>query len=251
MTMNLGSEEKQVLIIDDDDLFRSTLLQNLEEDGYVAAEASDGDQALKRLQGGAVPDAIVLDWNMPVMNGQEFLRALREAGNDTPVLILTGHNDQIYEEAAFDAGAADFVDKSRSYTILRKRLDLILHAAKGGGPEHAEPGDAGTDLETGSLKLRTESKRAYWREKELALTVSEFEIVRLLVETDGRDVAFRDIYDVVHGKGFWAGEGEDGYRTNVRTFVKRIRKKFRDVDPDFDSIQSYPNFGYRWTTGDS
>jgi two-component system response regulator ChvI len=63
----------------------------------------------------------------------------------------------------------------------------------------------------------------------------------------GEDLSYRELYDLVHGKDFLAGSGADGYRANVRTFIKRIRKKFRDVDTDFDQIHNYAGFGYRWT----
>ena len=62
----------------------------------------------------------------------------------------------------------------------------------------------------------------------------------------GGDVSYRQIYDIVRGKDFVAGYGPDGYRANVRSFIKRIRKKFRDVDDSFDGIENYPGFGYRW-----
>ena len=78
------------------------------------------------------------------------------------------------------------------------------------------------------------------------LTLTEFRIVTLLAEKAGRDVGYREIYDLVHGKDFVAGQGSEGYRANVRTFIKRIRKKFRGTDPYFDHIQNYAGFGYRW-----
>jgi two-component system response regulator ChvI len=59
-------------------------------------------------------------------------------------------------------------------------------------------------------------------------------------------VRYRDIYDLVRGEGFTAGVGPEGYRANVRTFIKRIRQKFREIDERFDSIENYPGFGYRW-----
>jgi two-component system, OmpR family, sensor histidine kinase ChvG len=73
----------------------------------------------------------------------------------------------------------------------------------------------------------------------------EFKILALLSEKSGQDVGYREIYDLVHGKKFVAGHGTEGYRANLRTFIKRIRKKFRDSDPDFDHIQNYVGFGYR------
>ncbi|HLW28926.1 MAG TPA: helix-turn-helix domain-containing protein, partial [Kiloniellales bacterium] len=65
-------------------------------------------------------------------------------------------------------------------------------------------------------------------------------------ERAGQDVTYRELYDLVHGRGFVAGSGPDGYRANVRTFMKRIRQKFRELDEDFDEIENYPGFGYRW-----
>ncbi len=97
----------------------------------------------------------------------------------------------------------------------------------------------------GSLKLRDE--RVYWRGDRVELTVREVAIVELLVSEPGRDVSYRRLYDVVRGKGFRAGCGSEGFRANVRSFIKRIRKKFRDVDPGFDQIKLYHGFGYRWS----
>ena len=76
--------------------------------------------------------------------------------------------------------------------------------------------------------------------------LTEFAIVHFLVARPGADVTYRQIYDLVRGKDFIAGYGPDGFRSNVRSFIKRIRKKFRDVDPEFDHIENYPGFGYRW-----
>lgn len=244
--MSESPKTESILLVDDDELFRETLIQNLEDDGFQVREARNGEEALAVLRDGTPPDGVILDWNMPGMNGLQVLRSMREDGISTPVLFLTGHNDQIYEESALEGGAADFVDKSRSYSILKKRLSLILDAEKAAEADLAEADD-GTDLAVGPLTLRRASKRALWNGMEVDLTVSEFDIVELLVRKPGSDVRFREIYDVVHGKGFQAGHGEDGYRPNVRTFIKRIRKKFRDVDASFDAIENYPGFGYRWT----
>jgi two-component system, OmpR family, response regulator ChvI len=85
-----------------------------------------------------------------------------------------------------------------------------------------------------------------WAGQAADLTLTEFRIVRLLAVKAGQDVGYREIYDLVHGKDFIAGNGSEGCRANVRTFIKRIRKKFRDVDPGFDHIENYASFGYRW-----
>jgi two-component system response regulator ChvI len=102
-------------------------------------------------------------------------------------------------------------------------------------------------MRLGALELRFDINRAIWAGKTIDLTLTEFKILVRLVDKAWQDVSYRDIYDLVHGKNFVAGHGAEGYRANVRTFIKRIRKKFRDIDPDFDHIQNYAGFGYRWT----
>ena len=102
------------------------------------------------------------------------------------------------------------------------------------------------EWDNGPLELRTDISRAFWSEKQVDLTLTEFAIVLFLVTQQGGDVSYRQIYDIVRGKDFVAGYGPDGYRANVRSFIKRIRKKFRDVDEAFDGIENYPGFGYRW-----
>ena len=105
----------------------------------------------------------------------------------------------------------------------------------------------GATLQLGRLTLRFDISRAVWAGRSVDLTLTEFKILTLLAEKAGQDVGYREIYDLVHGKNFIAGHGSEGYRANVRTFIKRIRKKFRDVDPGFDHIENYAGFGYRWT----
>jgi hypothetical protein len=81
---------------------------------------------------------------------------------------------------------------------------------------------------------------------EVDLSLTEFRIGALLAAKAGNDVGYREIYDLVHGKDFVAGVGKEGYRANVRTLIRRIRKSFREVDPGFAQIENYAGFGYRW-----
>ena len=99
----------------------------------------------------------------------------------------------------------------------------------------------------GPLTLQRDIKRASWKDNNIDLTLTEFQIVEHLATRAGQDVGYRAIYDIVHGEGFAAGNGEIGYRVNVRSFIKRIRQKFRDADDGFVQIENYPGFGYRWT----
>lgn len=233
-----------LLLVDDDDLFRESLGLNLIDEGYEVTSFDNGRDALAYLEDGGGADAMLLDWRMPHLTGIEVLRRMRESGIAIPVIFLTALSDDIYEEAALTGGAIDFIDKSRRLPILVRRLQLITDGTR----PAIDPEPARAEAMTlGRLDLRFDISRAMWAGQKIDLTLTEFRILALLVEKAGQDVGYREIYDLVHGKDFIAGHGAEGYRANVRTFIKRIRKKFRDRDSDFDHIQNYAGFGYRWT----
>jgi two-component system response regulator ChvI len=236
-----------VLVVDDDDDYRETLTLTLLDAGFEVRSVSSGPAALEHLSSGVSPDVILLDWRMPGMNGLEALNEVRRRGISNPVIFLTGVTDDAHEEAALAAGAVDFIDKSRRWPILIRRIELIAEAARANA-EHP-PRKKPQVITLGPLELRFDINRARWDDQTVDLTLTEFQIVSLLATTRGQDVSYRDIYDIVHGKDFAAGYGPVGYRVNVRSFIKRIRKKFREVHPTFNQIQSYPKFGYRWISG--
>jgi len=240
---------RQVVIVDDDDLFRESLTQNLLDTGYAANGFGDGPAALAYLQDMSTPDIILLDWRMPRMTGIEVLRQIRKLKVDVPVVFLTVLSDQIFEEAGLLGGAVDFIEKSRSFSILQRRIELILAGYKGVHVSTDEPRESAV-LKKNSLVLRNDINRAFWKGRQVDLTLTEFRIVERLVRRSGQDVQYRELYDIVHGVGFSAGDGEVGFRTNVRALIKRIRQKFRTIDGNFRQIENYPGFGYRWSEGD-
>lgn len=234
-----------VVIVDDDDLFRESLEQNLIESEFKVIAFADAPTALDHLNGGGEADLVLLDWKMSPMSGIELLRRLRESGVEVPVIFLTALSDQIYEEAALIGGAVDFVEKSRSFTILLKRIELNLSGSKVAARSSA-PEQPTALIGHGDLTLDLETNRADWKGRRVGLSRSEFSIVSYLVNRNGRDVGYRELYDLVRGGGFAAGAGPEGYRANVRTFIRRIRAKFRDIDDGFKEIENFPGFGYRW-----
>jgi two-component system response regulator ChvI len=244
-----------LLLVDDDDLFRESLGLNLIDEGYSVTSFDNGREALAFLEGGGSADVVLLDWRMPQLTGIDVLRRIRRSGIAIPVIFLTVLSDDIYEEAALAGGAVDFIDKSRRLPILIRRLQLIAEGARPAVDPVSEPApeaamESSAEPATmllGRLELRFDIGRALWAGRAVDLTLTEFKILALLAERAGQDIGYREIYDLVHGKDFIAGHGAEGYRANVRTFIKRIRKKFRDSDPDFDGIDNYAGFGYRWT----
>lgn len=229
----------RLVLVDDDDMLRAVLAGNLTEAGYDVRQFGDSGEALAFLTGdGGDADLLILDWRMPVMTGLDLLKRLRAAGIDTAALFFTSHNDILFEETALAYGAVDFIDKTRSFTILQKRIELILGRGSHGG-------EAPPSLQSGSLTLDAGSHAAQWRGCTIELTFGEFRVVSLLAQA-GRDVTYREIYDALRGENFIAGDGAEGYRANVRALIKRLREKFSAVDPTFGAIANYPGFGYRW-----
>lgn len=227
----------ELLLVEDDALFRETLVANLQAAGLRVQAFPDPAQALAAVAGGAAPDLLLLDWALPGMTGLELLKTLRGRGCLVPAIFLTSLGDPIYEETALGEGAIDFIDKARSLTVILKRIALRLQAGAGEPQAPAVPAP---------LRLASDSHRAWWGEAQVPLTITEFRVVQALALRAGRDFSFREIYDLVRGEGFQAGTGPDGYRTNVRALAKRLRQKFAAIDPAFDALEAVPGHGYRW-----
>ncbi len=244
-TEDLPAAKARVMVVDDERLFRETISMTLADEGFDVVSCDSGRMALDYLASGSDAEIMLLDWQMPEMDGLEVLRQLRERNFLLPVIFLTALGNQVFEEAALSRGAVDFVDKTRSFAIILHRIRLVV---EGGKPLAGKPAAGQTPMQLvhGPLNLRLDTSRAFWQEVMVGLTLTEFNVVRLLVERPGEDVSYREIYDLVHGRGFIAGSGEMGYRANVRALVKRIRQKFKEIDPDFAELENYPGFGYRW-----
>lgn len=239
-----------IVLAEDDDLFRESLSRNLLEAGFSVSDFGDGHAVLRYFNEGGGADLAVLDWKMPSISGIELMQRLKSAQVAVPVIFLTSLRDQIYEETALMSGAVDFVDKSRSFSILLSRIGLVVRRSKALS-DVAASSSTPAIVRRGDLELHLSSNRAFWRHQRVDLTLAEFRIVyQLSLQTDS-DLSHRQIYDIVRGPGFIAGEGENGYRANVRTFIKRIRRKFGEVDAQFDRIATYSGFGYRWKSDDA
>jgi two-component system response regulator ChvI len=182
---------------------------------------------------------VLLDWTLPRLQGFEVLARLLEKDRNRPVIILTGRAPVERELDALRGGAIDFVDKARGVDVLVPRMRLLVPT------DVIQPALAPEPVTSGPLLL-AHRRPARWRGHDIGLTVVEQRIVGLLVAKAGQPVTYRAIYDQVHYAGFVAGEGERGFERNVRTMIKRLRRKFQAIDPDFQAIRSVVGLGYSW-----
>jgi two-component system response regulator ChvI len=168
-------------------------------------------------------------------SSREMLERLSELGLQLPVAALAGDAVDDFN-ASLDEG---------SQKRLVERLHVIAELLKGDSETRAPAADAKLQ-EHGQLRLDFKTCRAYWQDQPVNLTITEFNIVNLFSSRIGENLSYREIYDVVHGIGFCAGDGTHGYQTNVRSLIKRIRQKFHAIDASFDDIENHRGYGYRW-----
>jgi two-component system, OmpR family, response regulator ChvI len=246
MTENLSTrggttDPIRVLHVEDDPVCREVIADELSDHGFVVRSFADAFSLADGLAVSTEADIILLDWDLPNISGIELLVELRQAGVNLPVVFLTGYGFTAQENLAFETGAIDFIDKARGVEVLARRLRRLLRAPK----LAAAPPSASLEV-CGKLVLNPNVGRAYWNDRDVGLTLGEYNIVHLLASKAGRWVTYRAIYDQVHYEGFIGGSGEDGYRTNVRGIIRRIRKKFLQCDGTFAEIDNFVGLGYRW-----
>lgn len=228
-----------VVLVDDDDLYREVLSADLMDRGFSVSCFAEGPSFLHALGNGLEAKIGLLDWVLPVMSGFDLMCTLKERRIGLPAVFLTGCSLAEWELRALNHGAVDFVDKSRGTEVLAHRLRAILDGHRQ-MPTAAMPEVA----RHGELALYPLTARALWRGLDVGLTVSEYKVLTLLV-SEATPQTYRAIYDTVHFAGFIAGAGEQ-YTTNVRSFMKRVRQKFVAVDPGFAAIKNVRLVGYRW-----
>ena len=213
----------RVLIVEDDENYREIVTSELEWHGFVVRSFADGDALIGSLDAVGEADIIALDWRLPIISGIDLLPRLRKLGVNLPVVFLTSHPLLANEQFAFEFGALDFVDKTRGVELLAKRLRLAV-----GKPSLA----AEKPVVCGKLVLSPSTSRAYWNEVDVGLTISEYDIVYFLVSNVSTYETYRAIYDAQYYEGFVTERGDQRYQANARSSIKRIRRKFCEVDFD-------------------
>lgn len=232
-TATMPSMTRRVLLVDDDPHIRALLAFAFDKAGFAVEEAGDGEAALIAAAQQA-PDLVVLDINMPRMDGLEVCRRLR-ASSDIPVLFLSSRDDEFDRVLGIELGADDYVTKPFSPREVVARANAILRRTS---PRPVQAGAALGGITKGQLRLDPEGWTAHWGEVEVSLTVSEFNILKALALAPGRILSRDQLIDQLHGPGFAITD-----RT-IDSHVRNLRRKFGDVGAG-DVVETKAGVGYR------
>jgi two-component system OmpR family response regulator len=224
-----------VLIADDDPHIREVLRFALVRAGHTVVEAADGREAIACFHAAQPPfDCLLLDIVMPEEDGLEVCRRLR-ATHDTPILFLSSRDDELDRILGLEMGADDYVTKPFSPREVVTRLKVVLRRTQRGASTPPAPVPAA--IHSGHLRLEPETHRCYWRERELVLTVSEFELLRVLLASPGRVFS----RDALTDQAF----GPDHHITDrtIDSHIRRLRRKFAELGAD--PVETVYGVGYR------
>jgi two-component system response regulator ChvI len=234
---------RTIALVDDDRNILTTLSIALQAEGFATRVYSDGEAALKALTENP-PDLAVFDIKMPRMDGMELLVRLRET-SDLPVIFLTSKDEEQDEAAGLALGADDYITKPFSQRLLLARIRAILRRA---GPSPAgTPGETagatGPMIERGRLAMDPARHRVTWDGAPVSLTVTEFLILEALAARPGVIKSRNQLMDAAYPDDVFVDD-----RT-VDSHIKRLRRKFRAVDPEFGAIETLYGAGYSYSDG--
>lgn len=235
-------DETVIALVDDDRNILTTVSIALQAEGFVTRVYSDGETALRALLENP-PDLAVFDIKMPKMDGMELLRRVREQ-IALPVIFLTSKDDERDEEAGLELGADDYIAKPFSLRLLVARIRAILrrsdHAQAADGS--TSTGDAGSPpITRGKMFIDPARHRVTWDGKPVSLTVTEFLILEALAARPGVIKSRNQLMDAAYPDDIFVDD-----RT-VDSHIKRMRRKFRQIDADFDAIETLYGAGYSFS----
>ncbi|MEL6289684.1 MAG: response regulator transcription factor [Pseudomonadota bacterium] len=226
-----------IALVDDDRNILSSLRVALETEGYKIQTYNEGVSALEAFSD-SPPDLAILDVKMPRMDGMELLRRIRETMN-LPVIFLTSKDDEIDELFGLKMGADDYIAKPFSQRLLIERVRAILRRAS--LQENGAGAEGGADIvERGKLRMDPERHTCHWDGHAVTLTVTEFLILQALAQRPGVVKSRDALMDAAYDDSVYVDD-----RT-IDSHIKRLRKKFKAADPNFDVIETLYGVGYRF-----
>ena len=226
-----------IALVDDDRNILTSVSMTLEQEGFTVRTYTDGESALQGLLARPV-DLAVLDIKMPRMDGMELLQRLRQRSG-MPVIFLTSKDDELDELMGLRLGADDYITKPFSQRLLLERIRTLLRRNEASRAEGSGTPQGGV-IARGDLVLDETKHTCTWKGEQVQLTVTEFLLVKALAQRPGMVKNRDQLIDSAYGENIYVDD-----RT-IDSHVKRMRKKFRVVDPEFDAIETLYGVGYRY-----
>ena len=226
-----------IALVDDDRNILTSVSMALEAEGFKVRTYSDGSEALKAISTNPV-DVAILDIKMPRMDGMELLGHLRRNSN-LPIIFLTSKDDEVDEVLGLRLGADDYITKPFSQRLLIERIRALLRREQV-AREELKPDGAEQPLTRGQLMLDPERHLCTWAGETVSLTVTEFLILKALAQRPGHVKNRDQLMDAAYGEHIYVDD-----RT-IDSHIKRLRKKFKEVDDDFAQIETLYGVGYRY-----
>jgi two-component system response regulator ChvI len=226
-----------IALVDDDRNILTSVRMALEAEGYRINTYTDGTTALSGLETHP-PDIAIFDIKMPRMDGMELLRRLRQK-TDLPVIFLTSKDEEIDELFGLKMGADDFIRKPFSQRLLVERVKAVLRRAQQRNIPVSDDLSSAV-LNRGKLKMNAERHSCSWDEKSVTLTVTEFLILEALALRPGVVKSRDSLMDAAYDDQVYVDD-----RT-IDSHIKRLRKKFKMIDDDFNVIETLYGVGYRF-----
>ena len=219
-----------ILIVEDEKELNKVLQAYLSKAGFQTLCAYRGDEAL-RLWEKESPDLILLDLNLPGMDGLEVAKRIRKV-KDTPIIMLTARVDEVDRLIGLELGADDYITKPFSPREVVARVKAVLRRSNR-SPE------AGGILQLGELRLDSDTHTVMLRDQSIELTPTEFDLLKLLLSQPGRVFTRLQLLEAAQGMSY------EGYERSVDVHVKNLRHKLKEVDPDVTYIETVFGVGYR------
>ncbi len=229
--------QQTIALVDDDRNILTSVSMALEAEGFKVKTYNDGSEALRGISSSPV-DLAILDIKMPRMDGMELLGHLRRASN-LPIIFLTSKDDEVDEVLGLRMGADDYITKPFSQRLLIERIRSLLRREKV-AREEVEPDGAEQPLVRGELTLDPARHLCTWRGEQVNLTVTEFLILKALAQRPGHVKNRDQLMDAAYGEHIYVDD-----RT-IDSHIKRLRKKFKELDDDFVQIETLYGVGYRY-----
>ena len=232
-----------IALVDDEQSILTSVSLALETEGYNVDTYKNGVEALQGLESKEY-DLGLFDIKMPKMDGNELLNKIRASKKidlrELPIIFLTSKDQEQDEIIGLRMGAADYIKKPFSQKLLNERIRTVLRIYTNRKKDNSQNHEEKSNIKKGNLELDELKQLCFWKNQVIELTVAEFNLIKSLAQYPGVVKDRNQLMDAMYGDTIYVDD-----RT-IDSHIKRLRKKFKSHDPNFDQIRTRYGSGYSW-----